>query len=137
MFFFKINLKYIGVTKLRENKKMLKMLVKWMLFALALLFVAYIIPGISIAGFITALFATLIIGFINVFIKPIMLALTLPISILTLGLFTLIINAVLFSFTAYLVPGFTVSGFMPALVGSILFSILSMIINSTGRAVPA
>lgn len=116
---------------------MLNMAIRWVLFALGLIIVAYLVPGISISGFFAALVATLVIGIINLYIKPILQVLTLPINILTLGLFTLIINALLFMLAAYLVPGFHVNGFIPALVGSVLFSIFSMIINSTGRYVPA
>lgn len=115
---------------------MLRSIIKWVFFALALILIAKIVPGIAISGFIAALIASLVIGVINLFIKPIIQILTLPINILTLGLFTLIINAVLFGLAAYLVPGFSISGFLPALIGSVLFSILSVLINMSGRAVP-
>ena len=71
------------------------------------------------------------------YIKPIIAVLALPINIVTLGLFTIIINAILFAFSAFLIPGFTVQGFVPALIGSILFSIFSVLINSTDRRVHA
>ena len=115
---------------------MFKSFIKWVLFALALILVAKMTPGVEISGFLAALIAAVVIGFINIFIKPVITILTLPINILTLGLFTLIINAVLFALAAVLVPGFSVGGFIPALVGSILFSILSMLINMYGRTVP-
>ena len=115
---------------------MIRAIIKWILFALALIFIAKIVPGIKIEGFTTALFAVFIIGLVNIFIKPIIALLTLPINLLTLGLFTLVINAALFALSAYFVPGFNVSGFFSALIGSILFSIFSMIINASGKIVP-
>lgn len=108
---------------------MINMLVRWVLSALALLFVAWIVPGISFSGFMAAFWAALVMGLVNIFIKPILMVLTLPINLLTLGLFTLIINALMFLLVAKLVPGFMVIGFLAALLGSIVLSILSMLIN--------
>lgn len=108
---------------------MLFILVRWILFAFALLFVAWVVPGISLAGFVPALWAALVIGLVNIFIKPILIILTLPINLLTLGLFTFVINALLFWLVSRLVPGFMVSGFLAALLGSVLLSILSLFIN--------
>lgn len=108
---------------------MLFMIIRWLLYAGALLFVGWAVPGISLAGYATALWAALAIGLVNIFIKPLLLILTLPINLLTLGLFTFIINALMFLLVAKLVPGFTVTGFMAALLGSILLAILSMFIN--------
>lgn len=108
---------------------MLYMIIRWILFALALAFVAWVIPGVSLVGFTSALWAALVIGLVNIFIKPIFMLLTLPINLLTLGLFTFVINALLFLLVAKLVPGFVVTGFWAALWGSILLSILSLFIN--------
>lgn len=108
---------------------MLFLLVRWILFAFALLFVSAVIPGVSIAGFSAALWATLVIGLVNVFIKPLLILLTLPINILTLGLFTFVINALMLLLVAKLVEGFVVNGFWAALLGSLLLSILSLFIN--------
>ncbi len=115
---------------------MIRSVIKWFLFALALILIAKIVPGIIVESLKAALFAVIIIGLVNMFIKPIISFLTLPINLLTLGLFTLVINAALFALSAYFVPGFNVGGFVPALVGSILFSILSMIINASGKLIP-
>jgi len=115
---------------------MIRTLIKWALFALALILIAKIVPGIAITGFVTALIAALVIGLVNILIKPIITILTLPINILTLGLFTFIINAALFALAAFFVPGFQIGGFIPALIGSILFSILSMLINASGKLIP-
>ena len=108
---------------------MLTMLLKWLGLALSVLFVGWIIPGISIASFATALIAAAVIALVNVFIKPILILLTLPINILTLGLFVLVINAVLFMFVAYLVPGVEVDGFWSAFLGALILSILSIGLN--------
>ncbi len=107
---------------------MLKLLVKWVAFALIISFVAWIIPGISIENFWAAMIAAVVIALINAIIKPVLIFLTLPINILTLGLFTLIINAALFMFAAYIVPGIEVSGFLSAFLGSLLLSILGVAI---------
>jgi putative membrane protein len=115
---------------------MIRAIIKWVLFALALILIAKIVPGINVEGFKTALFAVVIIGLVNMFIKPIISLLALPLNLLTLGLFTLVINAGLFALSSYFVHGFHVGGFIPALIGSILFSILSMIINASGKLIP-
>ncbi len=108
---------------------MIDLLINWVLFALALLFVALIIPGITFSGFVPALLAAIVIGLVNIFIRPLLLILTLPINLLTLGLFTFVINALMFWLVSKLVPGFFVSGFLAALLGSILLSILSLFIH--------
>lgn len=108
---------------------MLGMIVRWVLYTLSLLFVAWAVPGVTLAGFMPALWATLVIGIVNIFIKPVLILLTLPINLLTLGLFTFIINAFLFWLVSRIVPGFMVTGFLAALLGSILFSFISLFIN--------
>ncbi len=105
---------------------MTKLLIKWVAFALVVMFVAWLIPGVEVDNFITAMIATVVIVFVNAFIKPVLKLLTLPINILSLGLFTLVINALLFMFVAYVVPGVSVDGFLSALLGSIVLAILSV-----------
>jgi len=104
-------------------------IIKWLLFAGALLFTAWVVPGISFAGFMSAMLAALVMGLINMFIRPIFLVLTLPINMLTLGLFTFIINALMLLLVAKIVPGFMIVSFLAALFGSIVLSILSIFIN--------
>ncbi len=99
---------------------------KWIGLALAMMFVGWVIPGITISNFVTALIAAAVIALVNIFIKPILVFLTLPVNILTLGLFILVINALLFMFVAYLVPGVEVDGFWSAFFGALLLSILSI-----------
>lgn len=103
----------------------MSLLIHLVLTALALMGVAYIVPGIEVSSFITALVAAIILGLLNIFIRPILILLTLPVTILTLGIFVFVINALLFWAAASFLDGFTVSGFIPALVGSLLVSIAS------------
>lgn len=105
------------------------MLVRWVLFALALLFTGWLVPGITFAGFNSALLAALVMGLVNIFIRPLFLLLTLPLNFLTLGLFTFVINALMFLLVAKMVPGFDVNGFWTALLGSIVMSVLSFFIS--------
>lgn len=102
------------------------LLLKWLALALAIMFTGWIIPGISISNFTTALIAAVVIALINLGIKPVLVFLTLPINILTLGIFILVINALLFMFMAYLVPGVEVNGFWSAFLGALVLSILSV-----------
>lgn len=106
------------------------LILRWLLFALALMFIAWLIPGISIDGFKAALLASLVIGIVNVLIRPILVIITFPVTILTLGLFIFILNALLFILVAKLVHGFEIDGFLSAFLGSILLSIISVFINS-------
>lgn len=97
--------------------------------AFALLLVAEVVPGISIDGLYPALISALLLGVVNALIRPVLVILTLPITIVTLGIFIFVINAALFLFVASFVEGFEVSGFIPALVGSVLVSIISSIVH--------
>ena len=108
---------------------MLKIFIRWILYALAIIFIAWLVPGISVENFSSAMLVCVIIALINIFIRPIIQLVTLPINFLTLGIFGLIINALLFMLAGYLAPGVHVDGFLSALLGSIVLSILSMIIN--------
>ena len=92
---------------------------KLLLTVLALLLVSNFVPGITVASFYIALIVAIILGFVNLVIKPILLILTLPITLLTLGLFTFVINAGLFWFVSTFVDGFTVDGFIPAFIGAL------------------
>ena len=102
------------------------MILRWVALALIIMFVGWLIPGITVENFLTAMIAAVVIALINAFIKPLIMMLTLPINILTLGIFTLVINALLFMFATYLVPGIEVNGFLSALIGSILISVFSI-----------
>ncbi len=106
---------------------MLTLLARWIVNAAALLLVAYIYPGVQVGTFTAALIAALVLGLVNAIVRPILVILTLPVTILTLGIFLFVINALLFWFVAEVVKGFTVTGFMAALIGSLLFSIITTI----------
>ncbi len=105
-----------------------KFLVRSVVFALALMGTSYLLSSVQVNGFVPALFAAIIFAFFNTIIKPVLFILSLPITILTLGLFTLVLNGIIFSMVAALVPGFTVYSFMGAILGSIIVSIINMII---------
>lgn len=106
---------------------MLKLIAHWIINAAALLLVAYLYPGVHMESFGTALVAALVLGLVNALIRPILVVLTLPVTILTLGLFLFVINALLFWLVADVVRGFSVSGFGAALIGSILYSLITLL----------
>lgn len=102
----------------------------WILNALALLVVAYLLPGITVASFGSALIAALVLGLVNMLIKPVLVLLTLPITIVTLGLFLIVINALLFWFVGSVLRGFQVNGFWWAVGGAILYSLISGLLTN-------
>lgn len=108
----------------------MKLLLVWLLNALALLAVAYLVPGIHVAGFTAALVAALVIGLVNMFIRPILVLLTLPITLLTLGLFILVINGVLFYFVGNWIQGFEVRTIVAGIIGALAYSVLSWILST-------
>ena len=99
----------------------------WIVNAAALLLVAYLYPGVKIDDFMTALIAALVLGLVNAIVRPVLVILTLPATILTLGLFLFVINAFCFWFVAEAVRGFRVDGAVAALVGSVLFSVITLL----------
>lgn len=109
---------------------MILLIARWILNALALYIVAQILPGIRLADFGSALMASLVIGLVNTLIKPVLLILTLPITILTLGLFALILNACMLLLASSITPGFIVDGFWTAFLGSILLSIVTTVLSA-------
>ena len=111
--------------------------IRWLILTAAILCASYLIDGIRVDGFFSALFAAAILGILNAFFRPILLILTLPINILSLGLFTFVINALLLKMASGVISGFEVKGFWSAVFGSLIISIvgwiLSVFINSQGR----
>jgi putative membrane protein len=101
----------------------------WILNAVALLVVAYLLPGIAVASFGSALIAALVLGLLNMLVKPVLVLLTLPITIVTLGLFLIVLNALLFWFAGSVLKGFQVNGFWWAVAGAILYSIISGLLS--------
>lgn len=108
----------------------MKLLAKWLLSAIALLFVAYVYPGVQVTSFMSALVAAFVIGLFNMVVRPILVVLTLPVTVLTLGLFLFVINALMFWAAASVLDGFNVRGFSAALVGSLIYSVLGLVIDS-------
>jgi len=106
---------------------MLTLLARWILNAAALLLVAYLYPGVAVQSFFAAAMAALVLGLVNAVIRPLLVLLTLPVTLLTLGLFLFVINALMFWLVAEIVPGFRVTGFVAALVGSILYSLITLV----------
>lgn len=108
---------------------MTSLLLRWLLSALALLAVAYIYPGVKVESFFAAAVAALALGLVNALVRPILVVLTLPVTIVTLGLFLFVINALLFWLVAQIIQGFAVQGFLAALIGSILYSLITTVVN--------
>jgi putative membrane protein len=102
----------------------------WILNAVALLAVTYLMPSIQVSGFGTALVAALVLGFINTLVRPVLAILTLPITVLTLGIFYLVLNGLLFWLASALLPGFDVAGFGSALIGAILYGVITWALSA-------
>ncbi|MCX6792592.1 MAG: phage holin family protein [Candidatus Falkowbacteria bacterium] len=107
----------------------MNLIIRWLLATIAIIITSYILPGVVLSGFWTAVLVALVIGIINAVIKPILLILTLPINILSLGLFTLVINALLILLSSKIVDGFSVASFWTALLFSIILSIISFFLG--------
>lgn len=105
------------------------LIVHWLLSALSLLLVAHFVPGFHMRGFGTALIAAVVIGLVNATLGFVLKILTLPLTIVTFGLFLLVINAIMLKLAAALVPGFEVYGFLPALLGAIILSVISLVLR--------
>jgi putative membrane protein len=108
----------------------MKMIVRWLLLAAALLLVARVYPGVAVASFGSAMIAALVLGLFNTLVRPLLVLLTLPVTLLTLGLFLFVINALMFWAAASVLEGFGVTGFGAALVGSLLYSLCGMVIDT-------
>jgi putative membrane protein len=106
------------------------LLLVWLLNAVALLVVAYLLPGITVASFGSALIAALVLGLLNMLVKPVLVLLTLPITIITLGLFLIVLNALLFWFAGSVLKGFQVNGFWWAVIGALLYSLISGLLSA-------
>jgi putative membrane protein len=107
----------------------MKTLVRWLLLAAALLLVANLYPGVVVKSFGSALIAAFVLGLFNALLRPILVLLTLPVTLVTLGLFLFIINALLFYFAASVLEGLSVTGFGAALIGSLIYSLCGIVID--------
>jgi putative membrane protein len=106
------------------------LLLVWLINAVSLIAVAYLLPGISVESFVTALVAALVLGLVNAVIRPILVLLTLPVTLVTLGLFILVINGLLFWFVGSFIAGFVVSGLWAGILGALVYSIVSWALSA-------
>ena len=105
-------------------------LIRWIILTVSIIAASYMLEGIHISGFFSAFFAAAALGILNALFRPILLILTLPINVLTLGLFTFIINALMLKMASGIIPGFEVHGFWTAVIGSLIISVISSLLNS-------
>jgi putative membrane protein len=105
------------------------MLIRWILGALAVIAVTRFVPGIAVDSFLTALLVALVLGLLNAVVRPLLVLLTLPVTVLSLGFFVLVINAILFMLASAIVPGFSVDGFWTAFLGAIVYAVIGWGIN--------
>ncbi len=105
-------------------------IIRWLTLTGAILLTAYLLDGIQVSGFVAAFFAAAILGILNALFRPILLLLTLPINILTLGLFTFVINALMLKMASGVITGFEVQGFWSAVFGALIISVISWLLNS-------
>ena len=108
----------------------MRLLLLWILNAVALLSVTYLLPSIQVDGFGSALLAALVLGFINTLVRPVLALLTLPITVITLGVFYLVLNGLLFWLASALLPGFQVGGFVSALLGALLYGVIAWVLSA-------
>jgi putative membrane protein len=108
----------------------MRLLIRWLLSAVALLAVTYLYSGVQVSSFTSALIAAAVIGLLNMIVRPVLVVLTLPVTIVTLGLFLFVINALMFWAASGLLGGFVVKGFVAALIGSLIYSLLRLLIEA-------
>jgi len=113
----------------------MKLLTKWLLMACALLALSHLMPSVTVSSFGDALLAAFVIGLLNTFIRPFLILMTLPVTLLTVGLFLFVINALMFWAAGRLLDGFEVGGFVSALLGSFLYSLMSVVVDYALEAV--
>lgn len=108
---------------------MLNIILRLIILTAGIFLASYLVPGVNVEGYGPAIKAALLLGVMNLIIKPVLIVLTLPINILTLGLFTLVLNGFILWAVGWLIGGFAIAGFLPALVGAIVISLLSIVLN--------
>lgn len=108
----------------------MNLIISWLVNAVAVLITAYVLPGVYLSGFGAALIVALILGLLNALVRPLLLLLTLPLNLITLGLFTFVVNAVIILIASGLSPGFSVGGFWRALLFSLILAVVSYLINA-------
>ena len=118
-----------------QQKPMPRFLITWLLTALALVLTANIVPGFIIKSFVAAAIAAIILGLVNAVVRPLLVLLTLPLTVLTFGLFLFVVNALSIGIVSFITPGFQINGFLPALVGSIVLTIITSLLNIVARQI--
>lgn len=118
---------------LLTRRFMLYFLLTWIATAISLLVTAYVVPGFAVNNFTTALIAAAILGLVNAIVRPILIILTLPFTLLTLGLFLFVINALMLWLVGFVTPGFVVTGFLPALLGAIVLTLVATVLGQLVR----
>ncbi len=113
----------------------MKIILTWLLAASALLLVAYLYPGVQVQNFTSALIAAFVIGLFNMVLRPVLVLLTLPVTVITLGLFLFVINALLFWAAASVLDGFHVNGFGAALLGSLIYSAIMLVVDAALKSI--
>ena len=115
----------------------MQIIVALVLNALALIVTAYVVPGFEVADFTTAILAAIVLGIVNTFIRPVLAFMTAPLTIISLGLFAFVINALMLYIVAYFVPGITIAGFVPAILAAVVLSVvataLSMLLGDLAK----
>ncbi len=109
----------------------MRFLATLLLNGIAIIVAAWLVPGLNLADNGSALWAGVILGLVNAFVRPVLFVLTLPITLVTLGLFLFVLNALCLALTALVIPGFTIDGFIPAVAGSLVVSVVSWMLNGT------
>ena len=107
----------------------MNMILKWILFDLLIMFIAWVIPGITVTGFISALIVVIVLSIVNLFIRPLVELISLPLNVITLGIFSLIVNALLFLLAAKFSPGFQIDGFWSGFFGALILSVFTPMID--------
>ncbi|MBW7957478.1 MAG: phage holin family protein [Deltaproteobacteria bacterium] len=108
---------------------MLNIILRLIILTAGIFLASYLVPGVNVEGYGPAIKAAVLLGVMNLIIKPVLIVLTLPINILTLGLFTLVLNGLILWAVGWLISGFAIAGFLPALVGALVISLLSIVLN--------
>jgi putative membrane protein len=108
----------------------MRFLVRLLLNGIAIIVAAWFVPGVQLAGIVPAIFAGMLLGLVNALVRPVLLLLTFPFTLLTLGLFIFVVNAICFALTAALVPGFDLSGFFAAFFGALVVTMVSWVMNA-------
>jgi putative membrane protein len=111
----------------------MSLLLRWLLNTLALFAVVHLVPGFAYHTVVSLAIAAAVLGLLNAIVRPVLFLLTLPLTIVTLGLFLIVLNAIMLELTAWLVPGFRIAGFGSAIVGAIVLGLISLVVNRIGR----